>query len=61
MLQHLPGQQEPGQPDHSQGHPHPDAQRHLLKDGGPSCKCFHTTVIRFCQYHFQVYSEVSVI
>lgn len=33
MLQHLPGQQEPHQPDHSQGHAHTDAQRHLRTHG----------------------------
>lgn len=36
LLQHLPGQQEPHQSDHSQGHAHTDAQRYLRTHGEPS-------------------------
>lgn len=36
VLQHLPGQQEPHQPNHGQGHAHTDAQRHLCTHGEPS-------------------------
>lgn len=41
VLQHLPGQQEPHQPDHGQGHAHTDAQRHLCTHGESSSMYSH--------------------
>ena len=38
LLQHLPGQQKPGQSDHSQGNSHTDAQCYLQSYGAASCE-----------------------
>ena len=48
LLQHLPGQPEPHQPDHRQGHPHTDAERHLHPHGKPGCQ-FNTVALHFCE------------
>lgn len=50
LLQHLPGEQEPHQPDHGEGHAHADAQRHLRTHGEPSStfKCSRNTKSPYC-------------